>query len=221
MNFLKFLNNRTPIQIHQDNIKAIFDFIKKYSLIYENNGAVNTNSIDPFIKYLYILINISNDNDFDYIRELYITKGVTSLKQVTLKGYNEYLTSNPNPQDNLDELINFIIDNKKKYYNSNIYDNIPRPNIQNIINHIINIKKTDLEIKDEKTLSNEKLQRQKTQSSDDGYVSRSVYGGNNKQYKEILGKRRRIYKIKGSRKEHVKYKGELIPVSDYKKLVKK
>jgi hypothetical protein len=161
MNFLKFLNNRTPIQIHQDNIKAIFDFIKKYSLIYENNGAVNTNSIDPFIKYLYILINISNDNDFDYIRELYITKGVTSLKQVTLKGYNEYLTSNPNPQDNLDELINFIIDNKKKYYNSNIYDNIPRPNIQNIINHIINIKKTDLEIKDEKTLSNEKLQRQK------------------------------------------------------------
>jgi hypothetical protein len=46
-------------------------------------------------------------------------------------------------------------------------------------------------------------------------------GGNNKQYKEILGKRRRIYKIKGSRKEHVKYKGELIPVSDYKKLFKK
>ena len=46
-------------------------------------------------------------------------------------------------------------------------------------------------------------------------------GGNNKQYKEIFGKRRRIYKIKGSRKEHVKYKGELIPVSDYKKLVKK
>ena len=50
---------------------------------------------------------------------------------------------------------------------------------------------------------------------------RFLGSGNNKQYKEILGKRRRIYKIKGSRKEHVKYKGELIPVSDYKKLFKK
>lgn len=38
--------------------------------------------------------------------------------------------------------------------------------------------------------------------------------------KEILGKQRRIYKVAGSRKEHVKYKGQLIPVSDYKKLMK-
>ena len=41
------------------------------------------------------------------------------------------------------------------------------------------------------------------------------------QSKEILGKIRRVYKVAGSRKEHVKYKGELIPVSDYKKLFKK
>jgi len=41
------------------------------------------------------------------------------------------------------------------------------------------------------------------------------------QSKEILGKMRRIYKVAGSRKEHVKYKGELIPVSEYKKLFKK
>jgi flagellar biosynthesis GTPase FlhF len=40
------------------------------------------------------------------------------------------------------------------------------------------------------------------------------------QSKEILGKQRRIYKVAGSRKEHVKYKGQLIPVSDYKKLMK-
>jgi hypothetical protein len=39
------------------------------------------------------------------------------------------------------------------------------------------------------------------------------------QSKEILGKIRRIYKVAGSRKEHVKYKGQLIPVSDYKKLM--
>ena len=41
------------------------------------------------------------------------------------------------------------------------------------------------------------------------------------QSKEILGKIRRVYKVAGSRKEHIKYKGELIPVSDYKKLFKK
>jgi hypothetical protein len=41
------------------------------------------------------------------------------------------------------------------------------------------------------------------------------------QSKEILGKIRRIYKVAGSRKEHIKYKGELISVSDYKNLVKK
>jgi hypothetical protein len=40
------------------------------------------------------------------------------------------------------------------------------------------------------------------------------------QSKEILGKQRRIYKVAGSRKEHVKYKGQIIPVSDYKKLMK-
>ena len=39
------------------------------------------------------------------------------------------------------------------------------------------------------------------------------------QSKEILGKIRRIYKVAGSRTEHIKYKGELISVSDYKKLV--
>jgi hypothetical protein len=46
-------------------------------------------------------------------------------------------------------------------------------------------------------------------------------GGGGSKSKEILGKIRRVYKVAGSRKEHIKYKGELIPVSDYKKLFKK
>lgn len=41
------------------------------------------------------------------------------------------------------------------------------------------------------------------------------------QNKEIFGKEMRIYKINGSKKEHVKYKGTFIPVSDYKRLIKK
>jgi hypothetical protein len=39
--------------------------------------------------------------------------------------------------------------------------------------------------------------------------------------KEICGKLRCIYKITGSIKEHLKYKGRLITVADYKKLMKK
>ena len=39
--------------------------------------------------------------------------------------------------------------------------------------------------------------------------------------KEVCGKLRCIYKIAGSRKEHIKYKGQLIAVADYKKLMKK
>ena len=38
--------------------------------------------------------------------------------------------------------------------------------------------------------------------------------------KEILGKQRCIYKKAGDRKEYVKYKGALITVKDYKKVMK-
>jgi len=38
--------------------------------------------------------------------------------------------------------------------------------------------------------------------------------------KEVCGKLRFIYKIPGTRKEHLKYKGQLITVADYKKLMK-
>jgi hypothetical protein len=39
-------------------------------------------------------------------------------------------------------------------------------------------------------------------------------------YKEILGKQMKIYKMPDSRKEYVKYKGELLHIADYKNLMK-
>jgi hypothetical protein len=53
-------------------------------------------------------------------------------------------------------------------------------------------------------------------------IGKEIVQGGRKEYvkKEILGKLRCIYKIHGSRKEHVKYKGMLITVSDYKNLMK-
>ena len=40
------------------------------------------------------------------------------------------------------------------------------------------------------------------------------------EYKEILGKKMKIYKMPDSRKEYVKYKGELLHIADYKNLMK-
>jgi hypothetical protein len=39
-------------------------------------------------------------------------------------------------------------------------------------------------------------------------------------YKEIFGKQMKIYKIPDSRKQYVRYKGELHPISEYKSLMK-
>jgi hypothetical protein len=52
-------------------------------------------------------------------------------------------------------------------------------------------------------------------------VESDVRGGRKASVKkEICGKLRCIYKISGSRKEHVKYKGRLITVADYKRIHK-
>jgi hypothetical protein len=54
------------------------------------------------------------------------------------------------------------------------------------------------------------------------YMKTKATGGRKASVKkEICGKLRCIYKIQGSRKEHIKYKGSLITVADYKKLMKK
>lgn len=58
----------------------------------------------------------------------------------------------------------------------------------------------------------------------DLYIVKDTNGGGRKApivKKEINGKLRCIYTIAGSRKEHLKYKGRLITVADYKKLMKK
>lgn len=53
-------------------------------------------------------------------------------------------------------------------------------------------------------------------------VSRKPVVSQKKQsiYKEIFGKQMKIYKMPDSRKEYVKYKGELLHISDYKDLMK-
>jgi hypothetical protein len=55
---------------------------------------------------------------------------------------------------------------------------------------------------------------------DDLNKYRPAKGGKKSTKKVILGKERCIYKVKGSNKDHIKYKGTLITVADYKKLMR-
>ena len=67
---------------------------------------------------------------------------------------------------------------------------------------------------DRETMETEKNQRLIIKKTSSGGRKASVK-------KEVCGKLRCIYTIAGSRKEHIKYKGQLIAVADYKKLMKK
>ena len=54
----------------------------------------------------------------------------------------------------------------------------------------------------------------------DKHKKNSTTGGKKHSKKDILGKSRCIYKIKGDRKEYVKHKGKLITVKEYKSIIK-
>ena len=239
----KFVSSKEK---HQENIYPIFDLIRKYSLEYydDGKGVIIPESIDNFINNLYTLISISKSEkeDFNSIQTLFNIRIVMSEKKLTLEGYKAYISKNANKQSNLDKLIDFIIEKiiNDKWPNNSDYitvigkhlddiENIKDPALNINRNKLINkLQQIEQEEKEQKRAEREQRTMQILKYSlrpdHDGNLNLDDFngnGGNNKQYKEILGKRRRIYKIKGSRKEHVKYKGELIPVSDYKKLFKK
>ena len=218
------LNKLNPFKKKLDkktiqSIKIICDTLRH---IISNNKYTNTIE-DAFNNY-----NNNTTRQYKLPYEIY----EESMKRlINISKFKKYIESvyfredydksiDKTPQESLEKLIKtlrYIILNyedyiKQKYeeiykvkYNEDYKSSLPSLKQQiykELIEHLKNIKYSSLTInKRDETLEQS--------------------GGNNKQYKEILGKRRRIYKIKGSRKEHVKYKGELIPVSDYKKLVKK
>jgi hypothetical protein len=194
-------NKDTNTNTNPNTIKEVFDNFD-YNITtqqYELANKKYEESIKRLINITkYTILN--NDIYKKYIKSVHFPEDDDKSSDTTI---------DEKPQESLEKLIKTLRDivNENTYieYIINKYkrDSISKEQIyKELIEHLKNIKYSSLTInKRDETLEQS--------------------GGNNKQYKEILGKRRRIYKIKGSRKEHVKYKGELIPVSDYKKLVKK
>jgi hypothetical protein len=71
----------------------------------------------------------------------------------------------------------------------------------------------------------ESLRRAELESSDDDSTSGGGAMKNQEvkkcEKKVVLGKERCIYKVSGSKKDYMKYKGKLVPVTDYIKSMKK
>ena len=116
-------------------------------------------------------------------------------------------------------LFEYVLKNREKFkifvsLHKNRHDILDDYNIDyNIINKI--------------SINNEKLAKIFNNKKTSGGIGKKTIKNKSKplkntilQKKEILGKDMRIYKINGSKKEYVKYKGNLISVSDYKNIIK-
>lgn len=89
----------------------------------------------------------------------------------------------------------------------------------NILDDVINELKEKYNIsisKEEKKEGGKLKKGQKKKTSKKPVVSQNKEN----KYKEVLGKRMKIYKKTDSRKEFVRYKGELVPLVEYKKSMK-
>jgi len=193
------LNEELNKKKDQNTIEEAFDDTKRQYYLANEKYKESMKRLIKITKYTIL----NSDIYIKYIKDVY----------VDVYFREEDFTIKEDPQQCLNNLIKtlqdivddntyreYIIDKYKLVGYSIVY--VKEQIYEKLIEHLEKIKSSKLTI-------------------DERYKKLGRFGGNNKQYKEILGKRRRIYKIKGSRKEHVKYKGELIPVSDYKKLVKK
>jgi hypothetical protein len=179
-------------------------FFKKHNLlqyVYDEkdpnqNYIFKVNTANNFIKKTLL---VQNDNENQNI-------SIQSIKDISYK-----ITENPVEKEDIGN-INFInrYDSGGKYG----HDDPLKHNVNPFTEILINNK----EIADKyKNIAEEQYggigKKQKVKSK--------PFKNKMLQNKEIFGKEMRIYKINGSKKEHVKYKGTFIPVSDYKRLIKK
>jgi len=175
-------------------------FFKKHDLL-----RYVYNEKDPNKNYIF-KVNAGKD----YTKILLVQDDNENISIQSIENKFDKTAENPVEKEDIGDR-NFSVVN----YNSMSRNDTGGPTIKNITEISINNK----EIADEYNKN----------------IAKEQYGGNEKkqkvqskpfknkmlQNKEIFGKEMRIYKINGSKKEHVKYKGMFIPVSDYKMLIKK
>ena len=150
--------------------------------------------------------------------KMFSVTSIIEIKQneMTIKGNKRIIESKKEISDNINylqvimfgKIIQDITDNYNKKFN---------------INRINNIKKIDIE----STKINKKKEGQQEPTQGGKLKAKGqkkkpskkpvVYQSKENKYKEVLGKRMKIYKKPDSRKEFVRYKGELVALVEYKK----
>lgn len=190
----------------EGNLNRLFKMIidKEASL---TDGVKTESNITEFEKLLRDTLILLNDNCNKYITYLFDNNksNITFLTKTTCKNNSKVLNSITTFYNNIKLLNNSI---KKSlilllYSNTTFYRYIIKNNA--ISSGLFTKEEFDELIK--------------------GLYQLKQSGGGNakitkKSKKSILGKERCIYKKAGDRKEYLKYKGDLITVKDYTKLMK-
>lgn len=150
--------------------------------------------------------------------KMFSVTSIIEIKQneMTIKGNKRIIESKKEISDNINylqvimfgKIIQDITDNYNRNFNIDRINNIKKIDIESTK---INKKK---EGQQEPTQGGKlKAKGQKKKPSKKPVVSQSKEN----KYKEVLGKRMKIYKKPDSRKEFVRYKGELVALVEYKK----
>ena len=198
----KTLDEKKPVDQTKDDNITLHDVINKTDLD----------------KYIGIILNTVSKNEINELQQSYIDD-YDPPKMPNIQSDNRYYELERKDRIKNDEKL------KKWETDVNTYN----------LNYIDKYGLRIFAIKNYYYKINEMLIRpgirvfpeQKSSTEYDNYKPSQIIGGKNlkvknnePKYKEILGKRMKIYKMPDSRKEYVKYKKELISISDYKKLVK-
>ena len=166
------------------------------------------------------LINMLNDK---YIENIEIRLKVTfydeSSKEYLLtykKNSNKIFEVTSIKEDSI--ILDSYLNNKNKYLQPILFKQIIETEKNKEIKSIIRLS---IPIAVPVKINNKDGGKFKKKSQKKKTFKKPVVSQNKEnKYKEVLGKRMKIYKKPDSRKEYVKYKGELVPLVEYKKTMK-
>ena len=179
-------------EIKNNNVKLLRD-----SSIYiddYNNNIPNNISINDYLKN-NILTDLNN---------------VKHIFKIEIKGLRSHNNGGYDSTDYLYIYINESSESIILYKTYNTEQNILDRNTTGWFT-VSKINKSIKKYNVPENISNGKIQEQ----VNGGYKKSSKF-----KTKEVLGKLRRVYRIPNSKKEHIKHKGKLITISEYKKLIK-
>jgi hypothetical protein len=224
------------INEQEDNIskdfEKIINLLKKLPGIKTNLGAIVDKDISSFNARFYKIIDLLQNECGGFVRQMMCSTAVNIIsagsRDDSIQKLYDYLFTLP--KDNIcdKDLIKFIKD-----VIPIIEKNLA--GVKEFKDYLTKLK-TANEVLSEKSVGGKKSSRagrKEIHGKQKKIYIKSNYKNKDKDIvaktsdkpviiakKIILGKERCIYKIQGSKREHVKYKGSIITVTDYKKLMK-